>query len=431
MKIDVLLIYEHRTREIENVALLSTELQRRGYSVRVENIYSPWLYYIEAKVVIVPHLYNDDQLNFFCNNYKHSNHNIISLQYEQVLSDSDEDGIQNPKGEAQKAHHIAWGKAQKDRYLKHGIDPSHVHTTGCISMDLFRPEFMDYFMSKECISKEFHLDPNKQWVLFISSFSYTHRTEEELSSYEKMSPTAREFAKISDESCDMIAEWFEMAAKANPDKEFIYRPHPAEINTDLFNDIERRLANVHVIPNYSVRQWAHSCDKIYNWFSTSVVDIYYAGKACQILRPIEIPNNLEVTILKGADFITSYDNFAASLSSDTNKFPVQVEQIEYFYGKGDSRMAYLQTVDICESMMKGIIPSESFKYERRNYSLRHIISRFVSGLLFIFCKNFKLPKHAIKLLGPKAKLVNIFLTDVNGIQREYKQYQKRFKKTLK
>ena len=426
MVVDVLIIYELRTREIENVSLLSAELQKRGYSVRVENIYSPWLYYIEAGVVIVPHLYNDEQLNYFCNNYKHNNKHIISLQYEQVLNDAGEDGIHNPKGEAVKAHHIAWGRAQENRYLKYGIDSSHVHITGCISMDLFRPEFDEYFKSKETIGLEFGLDNKKEWVLFISSFSYAHRTEEELSVYEKMNPKAREFAAISDKSCLLIAEWFEKASEKFPDKEFIYRPHPAEENIIAIKNIEKLHKNFHVISNYSMRQWAHSCDIIYNWFSTSIVDVFYAKKTSYILRPVEIPSNLEVSILKGANFVTTFNEFINSLTDINVKFPIESNSIEYYYGEGMSKMAYIQTIDICEDMLNGVIVPEEFKYEKRNYSIRNVLSRFINGILFLICKYIKLPVWIINLLGPKKKLVKIFTDDVYNISIEYKKYKDRF-----
>ena len=84
--LDVLILYEHRKREIENCALLLEELSYRGYKVRIESIFSPWKYFRNPKVLVVPHLYNEDQLIHFAKNIWLNNTNILSLQYEQVLS---------------------------------------------------------------------------------------------------------------------------------------------------------------------------------------------------------------------------------------------------------------------------------------------------------------------------------------------------------
>lgn len=429
--VDILILYEHRTREIENVALLKAELLKRGYSVRVENIYSPWLYYIQAKVVIVPHLYNNQQLNAFCNNYKHNNHHIIDLQYEQVLNDSGEDGIHNPKGEAAFAHHIAWGESQYNRYVTNGISPNNVHETGCISMDLFMPMMNSYFLSKEDISKQFGLDGYKEWVLFISSLSFANRTEKELLDYERINPFIRSFANISDSSYNLILQWLKKAANQFPEIEFIYRPHPAERMTKSLIDLETGCPNIHIIRDLSMRQWAKSCDKVYNWFSTSVVDVYYAGKPCYILRPIDIPDDLEVAILKNAEKITDFNKFESTLKTSEYFYPVPTEDIEFFYGNRKSRMAFLQIADICEKMIGGIIPEYHFKYEKRDISFRHIVSRITNGILFIISKNVGLPTAVINILGRKAKLATIFKNDVSHIDKELNNYTKRFSIVIK
>lgn len=60
--IDILILFENHSREMENVALLATELEYRGYKVKVMNIRTPMKYFVKTKVLIVPHLYNEDQL---------------------------------------------------------------------------------------------------------------------------------------------------------------------------------------------------------------------------------------------------------------------------------------------------------------------------------------------------------------------------------
>ena len=106
--IDVLILFEHKNRELENACLIATELERRGFSTRIECIYSLRRYFVKARILIVPHLYNDDQVVMFCKNIWLSNTIVIDMQYEQVLRASQHNGIHNPSGQAINANHLAW-----------------------------------------------------------------------------------------------------------------------------------------------------------------------------------------------------------------------------------------------------------------------------------------------------------------------------------
>ena len=77
-----------------------------------------------------------------------------------------------------------------------------------MAMDLFRPAFESYFMSKEEVGKKISLDSKKEWVLFVSSFSYANLTESHLSNLEKMDPISRPIAEFSDSSYPQIVDWF-------------------------------------------------------------------------------------------------------------------------------------------------------------------------------------------------------------------------------
>ena len=51
--IDILILFENHSREMENVALLATELEYRGYKVKVMNIRTPMKYFDGTKVAII------------------------------------------------------------------------------------------------------------------------------------------------------------------------------------------------------------------------------------------------------------------------------------------------------------------------------------------------------------------------------------------
>ena len=433
-KIDILIIYEHKTRELENSALISAELKRRGYTCRVLYMYPQIMRWnISAKVILVPHLYNDYQLDFFIRNKYQNNRCVIDLQYEQVLSKSSEDGCHNPEGQAMLAQHTAWGKAQVERYIHHGINPSNIYDVGCVSMDLLRPEFRDYFLTKAQIALRFGLDEKKEWVLFISSFSYAKRTKQSIEQLSKLNPDAKLFAKISDDSYNTILEWLYKAARNNPNKLFIYRKHPAELDDNTLHKFEKELPNFRSIDDFSMRQWAIVADKIYNWYSTSLADLYFVHKSCYILRPFEIPKEQEVSIMVGGKFITNYDSFAQTLNKKDNEFPVSAENVKYFYSNVDTgKMAYERIADLCEDMIRNPLMGVDYQLPFHKKKILSCIKNLYEIILFQYGKRVKTNMYVIKffehfpLLKNVAARLALYNKDLFQADKLMDDYYKRF-----
>ena len=305
--------------------------------------------------MITPHLYNNFHILVHAKNFKKSNRSLISLQYEQIYSQAAKDDlgdIHNPKEEALYAQHIAWGKMQTKRYLSCGVPKSNIHEIGSMAMDLMQPDFCSYYLTKKDLSKQFGLNPDLDWAVFISSFGYANRTEEEIKALELLNPRARLFSQLSVKSLYEVLGWFSIACEKNPSVEFIYRPHPAERKYDKLRIMEQKYMNFHVIESFSVRQWIYVSDMLFTWYSTSIADAYFAHKPCYILRPVEIPEILEVDIMSGADFVTSKDAFLSVLSGDKTVPHLDVEKIERYYGNNSDKRAYLQLADLCEHMIR-------------------------------------------------------------------------------
>lgn len=437
-RIDVLIIYEHKTRELENCALLAAELKNRGYSVEILYMYSmPIRWKLEAKVIITPHLYDENQLAFFILNKTLSNKNVIDLQYEQVLSEAEEDGIHNPSGQAKFAHHIAWGTAQTQRYLKHGINSNNIHEVGCISMDLFRPEFRDYFISREKLSKQHGIESDKEWVLFISSFSYAHRDKKEIEQLSKLNPDAEDFADISEKSYQEIIKWFETALIKYPQKVFIYRKHPAELNDESLQKLEKKYSNFKCIDSYSMRQWTVVVDRIYTWFSTSLVDVYFAGKNCYILRPCNIPQKMEVSLMYGGDFIKSNEKFLESLVDENVKFPISSSKIEYYYANSkNGKMSFQKTADLCENIISDKYSNVNYTLSKPSYNLYFCIKYVYDYLMYEYGLRVKTPKciisflKAFPFLRKTASKLDSFNRDLYGTKKLLLEYQDRFSQII-
>lgn len=438
MKTDILILFEHRSREAENVGLLMSELERRGYKVKASSIFSPLNYFTKSKLLITPHLYNDDQLVFFAKNFWMSNKKILSLQYEQVLANGrvqDPNDVHKPSGQALFAHHVAWGMAQKERYMKCGIPSSHIHVTGCISMDLMRNEFDSYFYDRDEIAQQFHLDNKKEWVLFISSFAFAKQTPNDISRQKTLYSEADRFSVLSDQSYYPILEWLKQAAKDYPQKLFIYRKHPAEKDDRKLSEIEKECKNFRCIDTYSMRQWIRVVDRTYNWYSTSLVDAFFGNKPCELLRPVEIPWEFEIDLFEALPFIKNYQCLKESLSAEVVSMDKCRKKIEYYYGDAKEKMAYIKLANLCEDLIERQDCEYDFEYGDSRFNMRNsesilsVFSEWIKIPIFLLFCLFHIKEH--NFMPPKMQYrLRVFSKDVYGVNSEIERYKERFKNLI-
>ena len=435
-KVDVLLIYEHKNRELENCALIAAELERRGLTTKVfYNYTAPIRNNYEAKVIIAPHLYNDLHLEFYTRNKKQSNRNAISMQYEQITPSELEEGYTNPVGQAMRAHHIAWGQYQADRYLRNGINPNNVHDTGCVSMDLYRTEFKSYFLTKEQVAQQFGIDKDKEWVLFISSFVLVDCSKEKVERLRGVIPSIDTHVSLNEESFSQIIKWFGEAAKRFPDKLFIYRKHPSEKLSPRVLKLMETTPNIKCIDSFTIRQWAIVTDKIYNWISTSQADIFFARKSSYVLRPIPIPPEMDVVMFGGGKYVTTYEEFLSSLTKEEYNSPIQEDKMKYYYSNTETgEMAYEKIADVCESLIADPNLGSDFHFKKKN--VLSFVKDWYDVCIYQYGKKIKTSEGVIHFLKTipfcktLAAKLEMFNQELYGFDKIYSEYYIRFRDLL-
>lgn len=385
---DILIYTEVENRELDAACLIKAEMERRGYSVALERynriceagnmlIYRP-------KMIILPWLYDPNFLFNFINENKAGKLKIVNLQSEQILSDN---FIQNnyhmPKKECRDGYHLAWGRVTRDRFLKNGIAKDHVIEAGNINMDFNSDNFLKVYKTKKELSDEYHLDYNKKWGIFISSFTHPSMTEAEKKSYLERFPFLEEFVDVSQNSQKILLEWFQRFVDENEDYEFIYRPHPVELNNKIISEIERKHSNFHVVQELSVRQWINVCEYNLTWFSTSIADVFFQKKSCAVLRPLRIPKEADCELFYECETISEYKDFLKYMKErQKTPFPIKKERITSYYGKQECGTIYKRFCDQLEYILKS---KEKMSEMKLNCSLRSKIHR--NSISFIFQLN--------------------------------------------
>ena len=366
---DFLITYELKARELESVVILKLLLEKKGYSVMLY----PWFNESEElrrlirknkpKVYIISATYNEENFYSFVTNVCGYVNKVINLRWEQVFPI----GLENlpfdyklaafyPSGIVKDIVHVCWGEEEKKQLIARGVNDNKAVVVGHMGMDFLRPEFADLLYTRDYFSHKYNLDISKKWLLFISSFTAFDDSERTLEEYGKIG--FREFVPFCLESRKIILNWISKLLKQHKELIFIYRPHPAEerLASEL-NELQQVFPNFKVISDYPVKHWIKNVDQIYNWYSTSEADIYFLNKRSFVLRPVKIPDFLEVKILTASPFIENYDDFLLSidkcdvkLSDNENGFNCNALVHSYYANDMYGEPAYKKAVALFEKV---------------------------------------------------------------------------------
>lgn len=389
---DIVIFYELPERELNNANLLKAEFERRGYSVAIKDY---WNYHElvfpikdKPKLVIAHSGYDNSDLERFTARFKPKIDKMLNMRYEQVIADRIlNSSLHYPREYMKHMSFICWSEHIKEEMMEQGIPEKNLAVTGDIKTDFSNALFDSFYKTKEELGQEFGLDSNKEWVLFISSFTFNeYDTDERLVRLNNNLEDGKYMQKWDIETKKIFMEWVIKFLEDHPEKEFIYRPHPAENNvvTEYFDAqaLEKKYSNFHYIGKYAIQEWIRPCDYLNTCLSTSIIDVYLLKKQCNILRPVPLDPGFDNPLLLHADSIDSYDDFEKFNTHKYDKpFPIPDEDVNKYYYFGD-KLVYENICDYAEKM----INDDSFKSDF--YPTNPTFLR----LKFIIKKSLSMPK---------------------------------------
>jgi len=356
--LDFLILYEHIARELENDCLLIAELRRRGYSVELMQLMSRkklrYFLWKKPRVIIPSAMYDNETLNSFVFNNVGKLNKVINLHWEEVLSREQEDSdFYSLRQNAAKCVHICWGEAAKKRIMSHGVNDLNAVVTGAIQLDFLGEKFRDYSKSKPQLADEFILDPAKNWILYISSFSCASMDDREIEELNAMTDLDfKGFQQIGARSMAVTLDWLDKLLTDRPENILIYRPHPSEWESPPLEALKKKHDNFKVISDGPVREWILSCDDIFIWMSTSVAEVYFAGKKCLVLRPEPLYDDYDPVVYENCDEVSSYEILIERFDDPSKNFPLNEALIESHYSFISNYPSYMRIADLCEDVYK-------------------------------------------------------------------------------
>ena len=356
-RIDILLLYEGRERELESIALLETELKRRGYTTKIECVYpnKEWLpFRYKAKVIFTPWAYNNRDMSFLNCFYISKYAKVINFHHEQY-SGIDGNNILLPEGKSKDIYHISWGPNFTNDLIKAGCDKEKICEAGNIRLDFFKKRFNQMGVAKKELAKEFNIDDSKKWILFIAN-GYHLANEIKLENMCTIDKFARDKARICIEIRKDFLAYAEKYLKENSDVILIYRPHPVLAELDLNTDEIQRLCKEYrgrffCIFKYAIRDWIINCDASFSIHSTSGVESYAASKPFYLFRTRKFFPKYDYSFYaKYCNIVENYSDFTRAI-----KHPMQInkwDEIREYYRLNINQYSYIIICDFVDRIIK-------------------------------------------------------------------------------
>ena len=404
MALDFLILYEHIVRELDCDALLMAELRRRGYSVELFQLMDRkklrYFFRKKPRVIVTSAMYDNETLNSFVYNNVGKVDRVVNLHWEEVLSrEQEESDFYNLNENAAKCVHICWGKAAKDRIVKNGVPEKNAVITGAIHLDFFLPQFASLFKTKEELAEEFGLDKNKKWFCYISSFSCAQMDDKEIEELNDMTNLDfTGFKAVGNRSMRVTLDWFDRLLNEHPEIELIYRPHPSEWDSPPLAEMRAKHPNFHVITNYTVKQWIKVSDLLGTWLSTSIAEIYYAGKNCVVIRPERLYDDYDPVTYEGCNAADSYEKLNEYVTNPTMEFPIDVPLLKSHYDVIDGYPSYMRICDLLEEVYKDPPRDHPFS---EGYKPHFNFIKFIALWVFSVMRFLHINPHWFDFLGKK------------------------------
>lgn len=324
---DVLILIEHKARELETAVLLKYFLEKNGLKVIIDSIKfhkeSIVLKY-KPEIAIVPWAYSNKEVDLFRNFNRFGNNTIIVNMHHEQISNDGSDAFIVPREDAKKTMHVSWGNNYTQKLLDVNCKSDSIIQCGNPRLDFYKHSLRKLSKSKEELSKMYNLDNSKKWILFIAN-SFHLLSENQININLAKGVDIEEQISVSIDNRNAFLKYANEYLEENDDSIFIYRPHPSYAHLDKetpeITELCKINKNFRCISENSIRDWIINSDICMSFHSTSVIECAVANTPFYLFRITELSsekdyrffNNYKYKIEDRKGFINSIkaiDNFS-------------------------------------------------------------------------------------------------------------------------
>lgn len=421
-KIDVLIYFEHISRELDSCFMLKYQLDRVGISSKVlpihRNRYLNIIKY-KPKMIIVPFLFADkiDRLLADFNDC-YGEVQCLNLHHEQFYNDMTKSHFMPKNKMARSVYHLSWTKSFADDLIENGVEENKILILGNARTDNFyiKP-------SKKVL--DFKNGYNK--LIFIpTSFSWAFVEEDYFLIKAKLDPI--KFRKQKDltlKTIDIFFRSIREIASSHEDMIFVLRPHP-------FEDIDKYTAslksvceaplekNIRIIREGNVYDWLAISDLVIGWITTVSMEATLFNRKNIIFQPVKLDSEMQT------EFITKYDE----IIDNKNKLEQIIENIDNYepnnlnlkqyvtkaFGCADGNVNMRIAVDV-----KNIISSSDFNPNNSS----KLLNNFFKAFRIDFFKNIFIRLNLLPIYNSMYSGLMEDLVSTKVLNNKYEEFKKR------
>lgn len=295
---NVIIFYEHLTREWKAAQRLKERFQLAGISVNIYSIiyertianfvalkykpdiiFVPWFVDGTHEKILQPFIQLNPKVK------------VVNLHQEQISSPACEQCLY-PKTEYTKngSFHFVWGEYFKQRLIENGVNQDKIFVTGNIRND----EIYAVSLKRKDLAQKFHLNSKKKWILFAENRGWLIQQNsegawKELKSRGMSCESIKEAMEYTKNSLTaFILEMQHLDEGFDKTFELIYRPHPGTMFTEVVSKC------VHIINDESIYTWLNNVDLFLTCESTSIFEAELCGVPCARIDLVNEPETLKM-----------------------------------------------------------------------------------------------------------------------------------------
>lgn len=297
--VDFIFLVEHEDRERFLVQRIAEELKLMNCSSLILSMefYGHLIDSVTAKCIVIPYAISSDTwpINFikkFAVNAK-----VISLNWEQLLSESNKD-FKKPKDKFiwDSVMHLAWSSSYKNFLEQSGVLSQNIEVIGNpLTQALF--EFVNENSDvKVKIQKKYSLDLRKKNIFFPMNYGWAFYSDKTILCKIKQGYNANVAYQYRDYSQDCLERFclFIKDLVLLNELNIIIRPHPS-ISVEQYQCVFNRIApevldKIVISKEYTIKEWISISDIVSSSWSTSVWDAANIGKKVFLFTPFARPD---------------------------------------------------------------------------------------------------------------------------------------------
>ncbi|QVK42591.1 hypothetical protein KHZ70_06910 [Escherichia coli] len=419
-EIDVLIIFEHISRELETCFYMKLELEKLELSCELAPLhFNRYVTNIRFKprIVVLPFLNSKDDFTLQKIRDIYGEDVIaLNLHHEQLYNESTKKFMLPKDSYSRETYHLAWTESFYSDLIVAGAKPEKIKV-------LCNPRFDSFWLDS---GERFSLSESYEEVIFFpTTFAWAFVSEDYFLSLGHISKDRfYRMKEITDKAAQAYFNDIKKLADSFPEKLFLVRPHPYE-DINYFHNKFLEYSGLAVLPENikiercgNVYDWIKIASVVIGWCTTTNMEAAMCKKCSVVYHPTYYPADMNLSFFKDFDIVNKYEELVDIVSGLKRKL-LPDDTLSKF-----SKLYGFPLSPVCPNIARWI---RDTLLTHNNSDEQFNGKNYLVNIIYVIFKD--IPKYLLI----KLKLMHIFNKNYSGlyedcvtygwINKKYKQFK--------